>query len=161
MIPMPTYGSASEAIRAADSSDRSKRAKQDLPRVQGRAFTCFDIAEDRPKLWLNDGTSIALDASSGKIEWTIREGDPASPPAQPTEESPIELHWRLGGVSMWHPASLLQARIGCRIRSIFAGETLFNIYFERGGALQFLPLWCDSEKTVLAYLEELEPIPPN
>ena len=154
-----TFRSGAEAIAFELNSPRAPLAAMDSSRICGTFIEDCIVSKQRVVLRLSNGHFLDVTIAGGKVEWQILQVSTGDSTDVEHGYGPMQLAWPNGEMSIWDPAALVRSRRQFGLSKLCAGDAFFNVYFQRGGALQFLPLWNSSEQLPMLYVWELEPIP--
>jgi hypothetical protein len=154
-----SFDTPKEAIEALEGTSRFEQARLDSVAIAGQTMTRFIYDAGRLHLCLSGGEILEVIAAEGKVEWHLVKGTGLANARSFAKPEAINLRFENGGVDIFEPASLLKSRESFPLSKLFGGDFFLNIYFRRGGVLQFAPLWNESDQTPLLYFSELEPIP--
>jgi hypothetical protein len=157
-FPIPAYQSAAEAIAAETATQRAARSAKESSLVTGSFIEAFGSTDQQVALYLTNGHILQVNViQEGLVEWTVSKGAASGGTVGEDCFASMDLVWPSNRTTRWSPGGILATRLQFPIDKLFAGQIFVNIYFERGGVLQFLPLWNRSEQSALLYISELEP----
>jgi len=157
---MPTYKSAAEAIAADSHTPRSERAATDSSVVAGAFVEEFVTSDQCISLGLSLGYVLDVFINGEAIDWKVSRPRSDMATSGASRCVPVSLMWPDGEITDLNPVQMLETRRRFSLRKLFAGQRFLNVYFNGGGALQFLPLWNQSDQAFLLYVDELEPVSP-
>jgi hypothetical protein len=109
---------------------------------------------------LSNGDLLEVLTTGRRVEWRISGQDAGFLESAEHDGMAVRLLWA-SGEETWRPTILLERRRESRLHKLFAGQVFVNIYFSKGGVLQFLPVWNSSEQLPFLYFGELEPCPAD
>lgn len=156
---IPSYKTAAEAIAAEEQTPRAKRAATDSLLIGGLGLVDSALTRQSARLGLSNGHFLEIELRKGWIDWHVSTSSRVAETEDTEKEyGPFNLVWGSGPGSVWDPLAMLKARHSFAISAVFAGQIFFSVYFNGGGALQFLPLWSCSDDSLMLYFEELEPM---
>ncbi len=129
----PLFKSLSSAV--GHVSPRDERAALDSERLQGVRIVSGTWTDEQLTLALSNGLALTILAHKGVADWSIGEG--GNSVSEQVAADVVELKFESGARVMWDRRSLLDHRIGKRIKRICANEAWLFLYIEDVDILLF------------------------
>lgn len=154
------HASPGAAIAAANEANRGVLDDSNL--VRGQYVERVVVAHDRVLFYLSGDYGLEIDAhiagSNVEVGWrTLTPGERFG--MFERDDEPMLLQYTDELQSTWDPVSLIAEHAHAPLKRLFAGEFFLNVYFERSGALMFIPTWNATDDLPLLSCCELERFP--
>ena len=138
-----TYKSAEEAIAASGHHERQLRAKENAQLIAGAWIKEIWWTEQAVTFVLSNGRGLRVYLRDVFTEWQVLDGVALQRPDNQIslESAPLALrvHGRQRTYTVeWRAGEMLAARLGMRMRNLYAGHVWLHVYFETGKLLTFL-----------------------
>jgi hypothetical protein len=147
------YPTLAEALAAPYAkTERNEKLRCDRELVHGRAILDGTWTDASLTLFLSGKKQIEFFVNKRKIDWTIGDSDDLCAGITQSADNILLDFGPKVGIHEWNRASLLNARIGCRIKKLSVSDAWVFLYVEACPTL-FLSrfMFSDTEKDLLVW----------